>query len=194
VSNQHDERHPDFAVVASALEGDAAAAETLIQRLGCVPRILHAKNAQMGARLGDEDLRDLAQDTLESVWRRLRTYEGRSSLETWLFTYCQHALLNAVRRIQRRKAAFRETDLDQLLDPRADALAREQRFEALHRGLEQLERPAADVIRLKHFDALTFEQIAERQQLSLSTVKSHYYRGLTKLRALLDRRMREEYA
>jgi len=194
VSNQHDERHPDFAAIAHALEGDATAADTLIQRLGCVPRILHAKNAQMGSPLGVEDLRDLAQDTLESVWRRLRTYEGRSSLETWLFTYCQHALLNAVRRIQRRKATFRDTDLDQLLDPRADALAREQRFEGLHRGLEQLERPAADVIRLKHFDALTFEQIAERQQLSLSTVKSHYYRGLTKLRALLDQRMREEYA
>jgi RNA polymerase sigma-70 factor (ECF subfamily) len=194
VPNQPEQRHPDLPLVRAALAGDARAGEQLIQRLGCVPHILHAKNAQVGGPFGADELRDLTQDTLEIVWRKLSSYEGRSSLETWVYAYCQHQLMNAVRTKRRRQAPFRQVDVEVLLDPRASDLEREHDFEELRRGLDALDPRQADVIRLKHFDQLTLEQIAARLDMPVNTVKTHYYRGLSKLRERLEERLREEYA
>jgi NAD(P)-dependent dehydrogenase (short-subunit alcohol dehydrogenase family) len=42
----------------------------------------------------------------------------------------------------------------------------------------------ADVIRMKHFEDLTFEEIGTRLGNSINTVKTRYYRGISRL---LDR-------
>lgn len=191
---QRDERHADFELVSAALAGDAREAESLIARLECVPHILHVKNTQVGSPFSSEDLRDLTQDTLEVVWRKLGSFEGRSSLETWVYAYCHHMLMNAIRTRRRKRAPFRDVDVEVLLDPKPAEAEREHDFEALRRGLDTLDARQADVIRLKHFEQATFEQIAVRLDLSANTVKTLYYRGLSKLRELLEQRMREEYA
>lgn len=194
MQTQRDERHADFELVSDALAGDARAAESLIARLECVPHILHVKNMQVGGPFSSDELRDLTQDTLEVVWRKLSSFEGRSSLETWVYAFCQHMLMNAIRTKRRQRAPFRDVDVEVLLDPKPAQAEREHDFEALHRGLESLDPRQADVIRLKHFEQATFEQIAVRMELSANTAKTLYYRGLSKLRELLEQRMREEYA
>ncbi len=192
--NQRDERLDDLQLVREALTGDPRAADGLIARLKCVPQILHVKNVQAGSPIGRDDLRDLTQDTLELIWRKLGSYEGRSSLETWAYAYCQHMLLNAIRNKRRRQARQRETDVELLLDNKPDTAEREHDFDALRRGLEGLDPNQALVIRLKHFESVTFEEIAASLQMSVNTVKTQYYRGLTKLRESLEQRLREEYA
>ncbi len=192
--NQRDERQDDLQLVRDALAGDVQAADGLIARLRCVPQILHVKNVQAGSPIGRDDLRDLTQDTLELIWRKLGSYEGRSSLETWAYAFCQHMLLNAIRNKRRQRARQRRADVELLLDTRPDAAERAQDFDTLHRGLDALDAQQAHVIRLKHFESATFERIAAELDLSVNTVKSQYYRGLTKLRDSLEQHLREEYA
>jgi DNA-directed RNA polymerase specialized sigma24 family protein len=47
------------------------------------------------------------------------------------------------------------------------------------------------VIRAKHFDGLTFDEIGARLGIPSNTAKTHYYRGIERMRPLLSS-MREE--
>jgi len=44
----------------------------------------------------------------------------------------------------------------------------------------------ARVIRLKHLESLTFEELSARLDLPANTAKTYYYRGLARLRAMLE--------
>lgn len=49
-----------------------------------------------------QDAEDLVQETLLRAWQRVRTFEGRSSLRTWLYAIATNACLNALDRRPRR--------------------------------------------------------------------------------------------
>jgi RNA polymerase sigma-70 factor (TIGR02960 family) len=49
-----------------------------------------------------QDAEDLAQETLLAAWRRLETFEGRSSMRTWLYRIATNRSLNALRARGRR--------------------------------------------------------------------------------------------
>ena len=51
---------------------------------------------------GLEDAEDAVQDTLLKAWRRLETFEGRSSLRAWLYRIATNACLDALDRRSRR--------------------------------------------------------------------------------------------
>jgi RNA polymerase sigma factor (sigma-70 family) len=51
----------------------------------------------------------------------------------------------------------------------------------LHEALARLDPLEADVIRMKHFEDLTFETIGARRAISVNTVKTRYYRGIRHL-------------
>ena len=58
-------------------------------------------------------------------------------------------------------------------------------LELVERCLDRLGSPDADVLRLKHLQGLTFEEVADLTGDSVNTIKSRHYRGLTKLRSML---------
>lgn len=155
-----------------------------MDRMLCVPRILSAKNRRLGTPLSDDELLDLVQDVLALIWRKRAEFEGRSALETWVYRIALFELMNGIRRKQRHSP--RESvrvEAVSLEDPSAAAETADFRF--VYEGLERLGPPDEDVIRLKHFDELTFQQIGERLDVSPNTAKTWYYRGMKKLRAML---------
>jgi RNA polymerase sigma factor (sigma-70 family) len=105
-----------------------------------------------------------------------------------------HQMMNALRSKRRRPQtagdAALEFEADQGSTGRADALE----YEYVYACLERLDQIQASIIRLKHFSALTFEEIAARNTMSPNSVKTLYYRGLARLRGLLGPHLREELA
>lgn len=176
----------DHRLVEAALAGQAAASEQLIQRLLCVPRILHSMNARMGRPLGPEDLQDSSQDAIALVWSKLSEFAGRSALETWIYRFCFHVYMNSLRR---RRRVGRSLQLEESQpDNAADQVLKECRdFVDLQTLLSQIDQEEAHVIWLKHVEDCTFEEIGARQSRSPNTIKTQYYRGLRHLAALLER-------
>jgi RNA polymerase sigma-70 factor (ECF subfamily) len=176
----------DRALVQRVLGGERGELPALAERLRCVPRLLQLLDRKYGALLGPEALADLAQDVLVVAWRKLREFEGLSTLEGWTYGMCVLEYQNALRRGRRlrqeaRALASRAGPLDEVArDP--DPWA----FEEVHEGLRRIGREEAQVIRLKHFDEHTFAEIGRRLGLSPNTVKARYYRGLEELRPLLE--------
>ncbi len=175
----------DMELVKKSLGEDWWSQNELLERLRCVPRMLAAKNARLGRVLNDVELEDLAQETLVSVWRKRHQYAGRSSLETWVYTFCYHHLMNRVRRAGRRP---RTVALEEAEEVRAEE-ATDYGF--VYRALDELSPSDQDVVRLKHFEQMTFNQIGELLEISPNTAKSRYYHGIEHLRTILMTRKGE---
>ena len=177
----------DAKLIEDSLGKDREAQSRLIDRLKCIPRMLAAKNARMGHVLNDSELEDLAQETLLTVWRKRADYRGSSSLETWVFPFCYHHLMNRIRkkgsrpRIERLEAAqgVAAEDSDATTD-----------FDFLYRALDELGPPDDEIVRLKQFERMTFDEIGNRLTMSPNTAKSRYYRGMERLRTILARHQR----
>lgn len=169
----------DQALVRDVLSGDARATDALVRRLACVPRILALLNQRMGNLLGPEDVSDLVQDTLASLWPRMREYTGQASLESWAYGFCFNGYMNAVRRSRHRRVEALDEEQVQS-SPRVQL-----DYDHLHRGLARLEEREVRVIRLKYFDGLTFDEIGTRLGISPNTAKTCHYRGMRRLETLL---------
>lgn len=180
----HLDRHlADLEMAQRVLAGDPRALEEFVVRMRCVPRFLAGQNSRASSALDEHDLRDLVQDVLALVWRKLPTFQGHANLETWVYHFCAREFLSALRR-KRQRAQLRPVPEDQSepVDPVSSSNAPFLDADRVYASLETLSPEAVAVIRMKHFDGLTFEEIAQRLDISSNTAKTRYYRGLERLR------------
>ena len=111
--------------------------------------------------------------------------EGRS-VESWLFTVTRNLSIDHQRK-QSRIIYMPQTE-DRTADEPAPGAALEAREsgDALFALLEQLSENQRDVIRLKFQNDLSYKEIAEVTQLSVTNVGFLLHTGLKKLRTLLE--------
>ena len=177
----------DLQLARQALAGNEQARASFARRMECVPKILFVLNGQRGHPLTRADLEDLSQQVLTTIWRRLDTYLGQAALETWAYRFCYLSMANDLRNRRRRARPGPRPLVDTGEPERAQSAPEEVfRFEYLHRALERIQPREATVIRLYHFEALSFEQIAERTETTPSAAKATYYRAIARLREILD--------
>lgn len=168
-----------------AREGDAIAVEWLVERLSRVPAFLRARNSRSQSPLSPDELNDVIQETLTSIWTRLDRFEGRASFDTWI---CGFAVNQYRKHLERRRNSRKVADVDTLADsepaPEPDQPTLDR--DVIEQAIDQVGPPASDVIRMRHFDDLPFEEISRRTGANENTVKARYYRGLARMRDLLD--------
>ena len=182
----------DARLVADALAGDRAAADRLAERLMCVPRVLGAINARRGGRLSSHDLEDLIGDCLLGIWRKLGSYHGEATLEGWLYRFCFLEFMNKARLLSRRPEVSKPELVQH--EAREVPLDRDLEREDLEHTLARLGPPDADVVRLKHYDELTFDGIAQVMGITTKMAKTRYYRGIAWLQRELSSQLRESHA
>jgi len=188
---QFDGAGRDLSLLRTIVDGLSGVKAQLTDQLITVPRILDAQNARLGRPLSEHDLADLTQDTLLVLLKKIDSLAAGSSLEGWIYRVCCFELMNGIRR--KRKQPMLVGDATQDLVPPAETepALPDWEYEDLHQGLEKIDANEAAVIRLKYFDDLTFDQIAERLDVSQGTAKTRFYRGMLKLQALLSHRFPE---
>lgn len=176
----------DLELARRVLDGDREAREEFCERMRCIGRILLSRNRRFGRPLSEHDLADLAQETALAVWRRLDTYVGRASLETWVYKFCALGMSNAVRRtrgVPRPESALGEGRLEELVEAiTPEAVDEDQgEFETM---LKHLSRREAAVLRLRHVDGMGNREIGQALDISINSVKTHSLNAMSKLREL----------
>lgn len=174
----------DLALVRSVRKNDRRAIELFVERLGFTACALRGLNRRLGSPLSAEDLADLTQDILVSLWPRLVDYNGSSALETWIYGFCFNGIMNVVRKQRRRS---RIESLEDTQPGKSEERVDGEELELVQRSLASLEERYERVIRLRCYDELSFEQIGARLSVSPNTVKTNFYRGLKRLGELLQR-------
>jgi RNA polymerase sigma-70 factor (ECF subfamily) len=128
------------------------------------------------------------------VWAKAQRYNPeRGSPRTYLLTLARSRALDRIRaqslQVRKEHEAARQrqlewTDRQAGLDPsEATILTEDQQL--VHTAIKELSREQQQVLQLAYFEGLTQEQMSERLNLPLGTVKSNVRRGLTVLRQAL---------
>lgn len=146
-------------------------------------------------RLGvDEDAtRDAVQDVFLVVHRRLGGFEGRSSLQTWLYGIALRVARDHRRR-RARKGGLEPLDRE-FVDPAASPAEHASRGEAwriLDRILDELGEDKREIFVLAEVGELSVPEIAELLELNLNTAYSRLRAARSAFEAaLLRHRLRE---
>ena len=132
---------------------------------------------------------DVLQDVYLTVWRRAATFDAtRASPITWLVAIARNRCIDRLRSTGGTRHAPIE-DAREVSDPKPDAAALMENAEQQRRlrdCLGQLEDRQAAAIRSAFLDGSTYEELAKRDGIPLSTMKSMIRRSLMKLRACLE--------
>lgn len=183
----------DAALVVACRRGEAEAFATLVrQHEGLV--------FNMAARLlGDgEEARDVAQEVFLQVYRTLGSFQGRSSLRTWIYRIVVNRARNR-RRWWHRRRRERTEPLDELSpaeELRAsrrgageeDPFQRVERLERARRVQLALDRVSFDhraILLLREVEGLSGQEVATALGVPEGTVKSRLARAREALRRAL---------
>lgn len=146
--------------------------------------------------LGREDeARDAAQETFISAYRSLARFRGEAKVSSWLHRIAVNQCLTVKRRAKTRSEEFIDEEKNEEerffvasdhLSPSRTTEARE-RSTLVRQAVTSLPSDLRQVIVMKEFEEMTFQQISETLEVPLSTVKSRLYTGLKQLRMKLER-------
>jgi RNA polymerase sigma-70 factor (ECF subfamily) len=129
---------------------------------------------------------DLVQEILVALWRALPSFEGRSSLRTWVYRVAHNVAVTHVMKQQRdRVARSVPLDDDALV---ADAAREAEGRDAVGRlaGLVRALRPADAQVILLYLEGLEHAEIAEVTGLSRENVAVKIHRLKAALARALD--------
>jgi RNA polymerase sigma-70 factor, ECF subfamily len=143
--------------------------------------------------LGDrEEALDVSQEVFLTIYQKLDSFRGESSLKTWIYCIAVHRASNRFRwwNRLRRKGTI---SLEELMDKSSErdicintssrfqspeeALLVEEEHEELQRLLLNLPLQQRIALVLRDVQGLSYEEIAESLKISLGTVKSRIARG-----------------
>jgi len=129
--------------------------------------------------MGDRDeAMDLCQDCFMKAYRELRTLKDRDRFASWLYRIAHNACLSKIRKNYGKTWVELDPDARPSHTPIENQLA-------VHKALQQLPEEQREVVVLKVFHSLKFDEIAAIQGAPVSTVKSRLYMGFEKLRSIL---------
>lgn len=164
-------------LAAHAAEGSALAVELLIVQLdesGVVRRFARA------ALLDESAIDDVSQDSLISIAASVGSFSGGSKVTTWVHSIVRRRVVDHLRR-QRATSPLPEGDagpgerMSSLLATRA----------TVRDAVAALPEPYRSPVTLRDLEGLSYEDIAERLDLPLGTVKGQISRGRALLAATL---------
>jgi RNA polymerase sigma-70 factor (ECF subfamily) len=173
----------DRELLLRAQRGDAQAFEQLIRpHLPSLRRFAYS----FARRWVDAD--DLAQEALLKAFRSLKSFEGRSSLSTWLYTVTR-SVGHDLYRSRQVQEGMRHEELDEVhVAPGESAdsqLSAQSDAEQLWRAIKRLEPEFRVPLVLFEIEGLSYEEIAAIEHVPLGTIRSRISRARSKLRELL---------
>ena len=178
--------YEDEALIAAAVAGSPHAWEKLVKRYES--RVFNQGLRLMG---NPSDAMDLLQEVFLGVYRNLHRFRGDAKFSSWLFRIAHNKAIDLSRR--KRLLAGMPLNAEREADPLESLLAdrqQEPEISLMHSELNRqiVERlsqlPLAQrlVVELKVFQSMTFEEIADMQDISENTAKTRFYAALKKLK------------
>jgi RNA polymerase sigma-70 factor (ECF subfamily) len=148
------------------------------------------------------DAADLTQEVFIKVFRGIRSFQGQSSLRTWIYRIALREASNQRRWWMRHKQqeipieqemeegeSGRTIRLkDMLVDPAEspfDLAVRQENRERVEEALRQVPEPFRTTLILRDIEGFIYEEVAAIEGVNLGTVKSRLVRGRACLKALL---------
>lgn len=143
----------------------------------------------------EDEAKDAAQETFINAFRNLKNFRGDAKVSSWLHRIAVNQCLTTKRRTKKRSEEYLDDEESAgekvfvaplNLSP-SRTTEQSERLQVVRQAVFSLPVELRQVIVMKEFEDMTFQQISETLDLPLSTVKSRLYTALKQLRLKLER-------
>ncbi len=151
---------------------------------------------QLSSDFSREDAEEICQEAFLSVIKNINSFGGASQLQTWIFRIAANKSRDFREHRQAAKRGGGQTQLSLQMEtpgakpalevssplpgPDAQAMTAEDAAQ-IGIALEQLEEPCREIVQLRYFGDLSYEEIALELQLNPKTVSSRLSKCLDRL-------------
>jgi len=187
----------DEELVASVLRGERERFGELVDRYQ--GRLVNYLLRMVG---NVQDAHDLAQDVFLKVYAALDRFDDQYRFSTWLFRVAQNAAIDQIRKrrlklvsINRPEGKDDEGGGDWDLPSPGPTPYQEtrnvERGIAIRDAIEKLPDEYRELIELRHYAELSYDEIAQLKAMPLGTVKNKLFRGRQMLKEKLTEFLQE---
>ena len=180
----------DEKLLALAVEADTEAFGEIVRRW---ERRIFALCFGMLGR--EDDARDAAQEAFVAAYKNIGRFRGESKVSSWLHRIAVNQCLTSKRRDKYRSEEYLddengEEDKVFVAAPAylpSNLTEQTERNVLVRQAVGSLPLDLRQVVVMKEFEEMTFQEISDTLEIPLSTVKSRLYTALKQLRSKLDR-------
>jgi RNA polymerase sigma-70 factor (ECF subfamily) len=138
-----------------------------------------------------QDAEDVTQEVFVTAFRKLATFEGRSSFLTWLRRIAFNLAIDLRRRKKSRGSATQFAVADDIVSTKessvADSMITSETVSTVRRAIDSLPDEQRVVVVLRDLQDLDYSEIAELLSIPIGTVRSRLHRARLELKATLER-------
>ena len=154
---------------------------------------------QLASDFSREDVEEVCQEVFLSVIRNLNSFQGGSQFQTWLFRIAA----NKARDYRERQHAAKrggghpplslnadDSETGLAIDPPSAApspdveLMNVEKIELVREALDQVGEPCREIIELRYFGDLSYDELSRELKLNPKTVSSRLSKCLDRLEAI----------
>jgi RNA polymerase sigma factor (sigma-70 family) len=136
-----------------------------------------------------DDADDLTIEAFGRAFKRLDQYTPTYAFSTWLFKIASNNAIDFLRNKKKNTALSLDTKMEndegqefskniksQTLDPE-EHIIKKQRVEMLRDVVERLKPHYKELVKMRYFDEMSYEEIAVKMELPVGTVKAQLFRA-----------------
>ncbi len=180
----------DEQLVELAVSDDRAAFDEIVRRW---ERKIFALCFGMLGR--EDDAGDACQEAFIAAYRNIKNFRGEAKVSSWLHRIAVNQCLTIKRRQKSRSEHFLDdedgseerTFVASASYSPARTAEKTERLTLVRQAVSALPTDLRQVVVMKEFEEMTFQEISETLELPLSTVKSRLYTALKQLKMRLER-------
>ena len=180
-------------LIARCRNGDSGAWDELFDRFYPVAaRFIF----QLSPDFNHEDTEEICQETFLAIIKGIGSFQGGSAFQTWLLRIASNKAMDFRAKTHAAKRGGGITPIpintdesgnDPPIDPPSAnpapdvSLLTAEKFALLRKGLDQLDAPCREIIELRYYADLSYEEIAAALRLNPKTVSSRLSKCMAKL-------------
>jgi RNA polymerase sigma-70 factor (ECF subfamily) len=180
----------DLTLIRSIQAGNSNAFELLVRRYQRqVANLIYMK---MGNR---DDVEDIAQEVFIRVHRSLPQFKFNASFFSWIYRITMNLCIDEIRKRKIRRVlsldfltedAIEKNRKSQDIPTPSDSVLSEEKKEMVRSAIRRLSPEHREVLTLREYQDLSYDEIAEILGLTLEAVKSRIFRARSEMKNMLS--------
>lgn len=172
----------DFELIKSFINGDESAFNRLAVKYQ--ERIYWHARRMTGNHL---DADEIVQEVLMVLYNKLKTFEFKSSLYTWIYTITNTRSINYLK----KKSLRSFFSLDEISNRKfeqkdvIDDIESKQKIEKIESAMQKLPVKQREVFIMRNFDEMSYEEISQITGKNVGTLKANYFHALNKIKEMV---------
>jgi RNA polymerase sigma factor (sigma-70 family) len=140
----------------------------------------------------DQDAQEMVQIVLLECWQAVKAnrYQEQGKLDRFIYMLTANTWRDELRKRKvRATGALHEEALGKIDDTDAElavVMMKDQRIEAIHHCLQQLEAPCDQIVRLYHLEETSLLEISEKMNYDYNNLRKRIFDCRKKLKKLVD--------